>query len=142
MNQKNKTVLVTGVFDLLHQEHLNFLQKAKLLGDQLVVGIESDRRVKQMKGQARPILSQGRRRSNLEALRIADQVVILPEQFGQPADHLNFVKKVGAKILAVSSHTAFLAEKQRIMAQVGGKVVVVHQHNPAISTSILLAQKP
>lgn len=133
-----KIVLVTGVFDLLHDEHVNFLKKAKELGDKLVVGIESDKRVKEIKGLKRPVLSQEIRKKNLNALRIADEIFILPEQFNKPEDHFNLVKKVGAKILAVSSHTAHLDKKQQIMEKVGGNVVVVHEHNPAVSTSILL----
>ncbi|MCL4208346.1 adenylyltransferase/cytidyltransferase family protein [Patescibacteria group bacterium] len=133
-----KTVLVTGVFDLLHEEHLNFLKKAKKLGNRLVIGIESDKRVKEIKGISRPVLSEQIRKKNLEKLLLADEVFILPEQFNKPEDHLNLIKKVGAKILAVSSHTAHLDKKQQIMEKVGGNVVVVHEHNPRVSTSILL----
>ncbi len=136
-----KIVLVTGVFDLLHEEHLNFLKKAKDLGDKLVIGIESDKRVKEIKGLERPVLSQTIRQKNLEKLVIADEVFILPEQFNNSDDHFNLVKKVGAKILAVSSHTAHLDKKQQIMQRVGGGVAVVHDHNPDISTSILLKKK-
>lgn len=132
------TVLATGVFDLLHEEHLNFLKKAKNLGDRLVVGLESDARVREIKGLARPILPQDQRLNNLKKLNIADEVFILPEKFSRPEDHLNLVKSVGAKILAVSSHTAHLDKKRLIMEQAGGEVVVVHEHNPKISTSILL----
>lgn len=138
MKNHKQIVLATGVFDLLHHEHQIFLQKAKALGDWLVVGIESDKRVKEMKGLERPILPEAERLKNLQALEIADEVFILPEQFNRPEDHLRLVKKVGAQILAVSSHTAHLDKKQQIMAQVGGRVEVVHEHNPEISTSILL----
>lgn len=139
MNKKYRNiVLVTGVFDLLHKEHLLFLTKAKALGDYLVVGIEADARVRQLKGEQRPVLSQEKRQKNLELLKIADQVLILPEKFSNPEDHLNFVKKVGANILAVSSHTMHLDKKRAILEKIGGKVVVVHEHNPKVSTSILL----
>ncbi len=138
VNMDNKIVLVTGVFDLLHDEHLNFLKKAKELGDKLVVGVESDKRVKEIKGITRPVLSEEIRKKNLEKLSLADEVFVLPEQFNKPEDHLNLVKKVGAKILAVSSHTAHLDKKQQIMEKVGGRVIVVHEHNPEISTTILL----
>lgn len=138
INMDNKIVLVTGVFDLLHDEHLNFLKKAKELGDKLIVGVESDKRVKEIKGITRPVLSEEIRKKNLEKLSLADEVFVLPEQFNKPEDHLNLVKKVGAKILAVSSHTAHLDKKQQIMEKVGGRVMVVHEHNPEISTTILL----
>ncbi len=56
-----KIVLVTGVFDLLHQEHVIFLAKAKSGGDLLIVAIESDMRVKKIKGNDRPIQGQADR---------------------------------------------------------------------------------
>ncbi len=71
--QQQKTLtLVTGVFDLLHEEHLRFLQKAKKTADFLLVGVESDLRVRQMKGQNRPLNDQLHRLQNLQKLGIAD----------------------------------------------------------------------
>lgn len=134
------TVLVTGVFDLLHQEHLTFLKKAKQLGDRLVVGLEADRRVKRIKGENRPINQQALRQKNLEALKIADLVLILPEKFNELSDYRQFLQTVHPDILAVSSHTAHLSIKQRLMQEIGGKVVVAHQYNPRFSTSKMLAE--
>lgn len=136
--KSKKRILVTGVFDVLHEEHLQFLQKAKSLGDFLIVGIESDIRVKQIKGEGRPINSQAVRKKNLEKLRIADEVFILPEQFNKPEDHIALIGKVRPDFLAVSSHTHHLDKKQAILEQFGGKVVVVHEHNPKVSTTKLL----
>src|SRR3990172_12032671 len=53
-----KIVLVTGVFDLLHDEHRNFLKVAKKAGDFLIVGLESDTRVRALKGVGRPVHDQ------------------------------------------------------------------------------------
>jgi D-beta-D-heptose 7-phosphate kinase/D-beta-D-heptose 1-phosphate adenosyltransferase len=86
-------VLVTGVFDLLHEEHILFLKKAKALGDYLVVGIESDVRVKQMKGEGRPVNSQSIRVENLKSLNIIDEVFVLPQEFSKPSDHTTLIKK-------------------------------------------------
>ena len=133
--KKNKRVLVTGVFDLLHQEHRAFLRNAKALGDELVVGVESDWRVKQLKGEGRPIQTAAQRVEAIKNLGIADRVVVLPEQFNKPQQHLNFLKQIRPQLLAVSSHTPHLLEKQRLMSKIGGKVVVVRQHNPQISTT-------
>ena len=135
---KQAKVLVTGVFDLLHQEHIAFLKKAKSLGDWLMVGVESDARVRRLKGKGRPIQSQEERLSNLKQLGFIDQVFILPEKFDHPDDHLNLLKKLQPQFLAVSSHTAHRLEKERLMRQIGGKLVVVHKHNPAISTSKII----
>jgi cytidyltransferase-like protein len=131
-------VLVTGVFDILHNEHLIFLNKAKELGDYLVIGIESDVRVKQMKGEGRPINSQKVRKVNLEKLKIANDVFILPEEFTKPIHHKELIQKIKPQILAVSSHTQHLDKKQAILSDLGGKVVIIHSHNPNVSTTKIL----
>ena len=138
MKTKKIKVLVTGVFDLLHEEHLIFLRKAKKLGDYLIVGIESDKRVKEIKGDKRPVHSQSERLKRMEFENIADEVIVLPEKFSNKDDHLAFVKSINPDILAVSSHTAHLDKKEAIMKLVGGRVEVIHDHNPDISTTIIL----
>ena len=138
MKKKKQIVLATGVFDILHQEHSNFLKKAKAIGDYLIVGVESDVRVRHMKGESRPVNSQAVRIKNLEDLQIADEVFLLPEQFSKPEDHIALIKKIKPRFLAVSSHTHHLEKKQAILKQFGGEVVIVHEHNPKISTTKLL----
>ena len=73
-------VFATGIFDLLHIEHLNFLRAAKKLGGKLIVGIESDIRTKQLKGPQRPIMNQAERKEMLEALDCVDKVIVLPDE--------------------------------------------------------------
>lgn len=87
-------VLVTGVFDVLHKEHVAFLKKAKALGGTLYVGLESDVRVSALKGPTRPVNSEKVRKENIEKLGIADTVFILPEQFSRPEDHRALFKKI------------------------------------------------
>ncbi len=132
-------VLVTGVFDVLHEEHVAFLRKAKALG-WLLVGVESDVRVAEMKGPSRPVNPAQRRVSTLEELQIADAVFVLPDHFNTPAAHEALIAEVRPRYLAVSAHTAHLDKKQAILAKHGGEVKVVHEHNPAVSSTILLAQ--
>ncbi len=140
-SQNQKVVLATGVFDVLHSEHRAFLQAAKELGDFLVVGIESDVRVKKLKGPDRPINPQAQRVANLQTLAIADAIFILPEQFSQPADHEALIVAIKPAYLAVSAHTAHLEAKTAILAKVGGQVIVVRKHNQSISTTQLLQQQ-
>lgn len=135
-NRKNNSlVLVTGVFDLLHEEHLQFLHKAKQKGDLLLVGLESDLRVKQLKGENRPIWNEDRRVVELEHTKIADAVFILPEQFSKPVDHEKLISQIKPDFLAVSSHTAHQDKKKALVEKYGGKLAVVLEHNPNISTS-------
>ena len=140
-NQGKQVVLVTGVFDLLHQEHINFLRKAKAAGDILVVGIESDKRVAQIKGVNRPIDSQAVRLNKLTDLKIIDYLLILPEQFNQRQNWEDFIELFSPAILAISSHSNYQQTKREIMEKFGGSLQIVHKHNPAISTTKILESR-
>jgi D-beta-D-heptose 7-phosphate kinase/D-beta-D-heptose 1-phosphate adenosyltransferase len=135
---KPKTVLVTGVFDVLHQEHLNFLKAAKSQGGRLLVGLETDARIQRLKGPNRPINPLKTRIKNLKKLKLADKVFSLPEKFSTPQDHENLIKKIQPNILAVSSHTPNQPQKKAIIEKYGGQLKIVHPHNPRISTTRIL----
>lgn len=138
--KKQSLTLVTGVFDLLHDEHVAFLKKAKKTADLLLVGLESDKRVKQMKGEDRPINNAGTRVKNLEQLNLADFVFVLPEEFSRPEHHRALIAQIKPNFMAVSSNTAFQEKKAKILAEFGAKLLVVHDYNPAISSSKLVEQ--
>lgn len=72
-------VFTNGCFDLLHGGHVDYLRRAKALGDILVVGLNGDDSVRQLKGPDRPILPEADRALVLAALRAVDFVVIFPE---------------------------------------------------------------
>jgi D-beta-D-heptose 7-phosphate kinase/D-beta-D-heptose 1-phosphate adenosyltransferase len=71
-----KKVFVNGTFDILHRGHLELLTFARDQGDWLTVAIDSDRRVKQLKGNSRPVNSMAERADLLRHLRAVDQVVV------------------------------------------------------------------
>jgi D-beta-D-heptose 7-phosphate kinase/D-beta-D-heptose 1-phosphate adenosyltransferase len=71
-----KRIVVNGTFDILHSGHLALLNYAKSLGDFLVVAIDSDRRVRELKGTSRPVNTQSERQELLENLRAVDEVKI------------------------------------------------------------------
>ena len=73
--KKNKIIWVNGCFDILHVGHIRMLEYAKSLGDFLVVGIDSDSRVKILKGESRPINTQEDRAEVLRSIRFVDAVV-------------------------------------------------------------------
>ncbi len=134
-------VLATGVFDLLHFEHINFLSKAKAVGDILIVGIESDFRVKQIKGNLRPIESETKRLQNVANLPVVDFAFLLPHSFSSQSAWEQLIIDLSPDIYAVSSHTSFLENKQRICDQHGVQLKIVHNFNPQISTTIKINQK-
>ena len=136
--QGKTIVLATGVFDLLHQEHTQFLTKAKTVGDILLVGLETDARVSRIKGSNRPINSLSIRLTNLANLNLADYVFDLPSDFGHSKVREDFVLKLQPHILAVSDQAPHFGEKQRVMKLVGGKVLIVHPYNSQISTTKII----
>ena len=71
-----KRIVVNGTFDILHSGHLALLNHARSLGDYLVVAIDSDRRVRELKGADRPINTQAERQELLSNLRAVDEVRI------------------------------------------------------------------
>lgn len=80
INKKNKTIVFTnGCFDIIHAGHVRYLNKAKSLGDVLIVGLNSDASVKLIKGDKRPIVPQEERAEVLSGLEAVDYVVLFNE---------------------------------------------------------------
>ncbi|HSK64547.1 MAG TPA: adenylyltransferase/cytidyltransferase family protein, partial [Pyrinomonadaceae bacterium] len=74
-----RLVFTNGVFDLLHVGHVRYLADARALGDALVVAINSDRSVRELKGPDRPVFEEAERAEILAALRNVDYVVIFDD---------------------------------------------------------------
>jgi D-beta-D-heptose 7-phosphate kinase/D-beta-D-heptose 1-phosphate adenosyltransferase len=74
-----RVVFTNGCFDLLHVGHLALLERARSLGDALVVGVNSDRSVRRLKGEGRPIVPLAERMEILAGLRAVDYVVPFAE---------------------------------------------------------------
>ena len=78
--ERRKIVFTNGCFDLLHVGHIRYLSQAKKLGDFLIIGLNSDRSVKKLKGKDRPINSFEDRATLLSALNSVDLVIKFEEQ--------------------------------------------------------------
>ena len=88
-------VFTNGCFDLLHIGHTRYLEEAKQLGERLVVGINSDKSVRQLaKGANRPILPENQRAEVIAALGCVDYVIL----FDEP-DPLNLIKAIQPNVL-------------------------------------------
>jgi len=74
-----KVVFTNGCFDLLHTGHTRYLEEAKLLGDCLIVAVNSDASVRQIKGDKRPLIPQNERAEIIAALESVDFVTIFEE---------------------------------------------------------------
>lgn len=78
--EQGKTVVFTnGCFDLLHPGHIDYLQKARHLGDLLIVGLNDDDSIRRLKGDSRPVNHLADRKTMLEALKSVDAVVAFSE---------------------------------------------------------------
>jgi rfaE bifunctional protein nucleotidyltransferase chain/domain len=79
--QPDKTIVFTnGCFDILHTGHVRYLSEARKLGDLLVVGLNSDASVRELKGEGRPLNSQDDRAEVMAALEAVDYVIIFDEK--------------------------------------------------------------
>jgi len=77
--QGKKLVVTNGCFDILHSGHVTYLDAARQHGDALLVGLNDDTSVRQLKGERRPINFEGDRAAVLAALQAVDAVCIFPE---------------------------------------------------------------
>ncbi len=78
--QGKRIVFTNGCFDIIHPGHTYYLAEARKLGDVLLVGLNSDRSVRALKGPGRPILPEGERAEILAALRWVDYVTIFDDR--------------------------------------------------------------
>ena len=78
-SEGKRLVFTNGCFDILHVGHVRYLQRAQELGDALLVAINSDRTVRELKGPARPVLNQDERAEILAALSSVDYVTIFDD---------------------------------------------------------------
>lgn len=115
----SKIVYTYGVFDLLHPGHVILLERAKALGDFLVVGIVADEPVRKLKGKDRPVMSQKDRLELIKALRCVDAVIEQPEY--DPSEIiLNSPWKID--ILAKGDDWEYIPGTEAIES-IGGKLV-------------------
>lgn len=125
-----KVVFTNGCFDILHIGHVRCLKEAKKLGDILVVGLNSDRSVRSIKGPSRPFTPEAERAEVLSALACVDYVVI----FDEP-DPLKLVSSLGPHILVKGGDwTREETIGREVVEKAGGRVVIIPQVR-GVSTS-------
>lgn len=122
--QNKRVVLAGGCFDILHIGHIVFLEDAKKEGDVLIVFLESDEKIKKLKGQTRPINSQDVRAKILASLEFVDYVITLPSGF-KDEDYDQLVSIIKPAILATTKGDPFRFHKERSAELVDAKVVDV-----------------
>lgn len=119
--QGKKIVFTNGCFDLLHVGHLRVLREAKKLGDILIVGLNSDRSVGEMKGAGRPIVSEAERAELIGALEMVDYVTL----FDEP-DPIPLLREIKPDVLVKGGDWGESGVVGRELVESwGGKVAVV-----------------
>ena len=122
-----KTVIVNGTFDILHPGHISMLNTARSLGDYLIVCIDTDRRVKELKGDSRPINDQNVRKIMLSNLKAVDIV----EFFDSQEDLINLIKLYKPDIMVKGSDW----KGKSIVAQEHVKNVIFYDRSNDYSTT-------
>jgi D-glycero-beta-D-manno-heptose 1-phosphate adenylyltransferase len=136
LRAQGRTIVFTnGVFDLLHPGHLRYLAQARALGDALIVGVNSDRSVRAVKGEGRPVAPEHERVEILEALRSVDAVVV----FDEDTPH-QLIAALQPDVLVKGADWAADAVVGRdIVEERGGRVVRV-PIEPGYSTTAIVAK--
>ena len=124
---KKKIVLTQGSFDLVHIGHARYCDKARDYGDVLIVGVDSDEKVRQRKGPNRPIVPEDERMEMLTHLRSVDYVVL--KEAGEKK--FNLIKLIKPDVLIATAQT-YDAETIKKLEKICGKVVVL---DPMATTS-------
>lgn len=134
LKKQNKTVVFTnGCFDILHAGHVDYLNKAKALGDVLIVAVNSDSSMKKIKGDKRPIIPQNERAFIISNLKAVDFVTIFEEE-----TPYEIIKKLIPDILVKGADWS----KDKIIGadiveSAGGKVETIEFVNFQSTTNII-----
>ena len=126
-------VFTNGGFDLLHRGHVHVLRRAKAAGDLLIVGLNSDRSVKSIKGPTRPILPETDRAELIAAMEMVDYVVLFDD-----ADPYRLIAAIKPDVLTKGGD--WRVEKiigSDVVAQNGGRVEVI-PYLQGFSTSAII----
>jgi len=131
--ENKKVVFTNGVFDLIHSGHVDYLVKAKALGDVLIVGLNSDKSVKKIKGDKRPILKQEERSFILANLKPVDYVILFDEDTPE-----NLIKELVPDILVKGGDwTVDKIVGNDIVIKNGGEVKSIEFVNPQSTSKII-----
>jgi rfaE bifunctional protein nucleotidyltransferase chain/domain len=131
--QNKKVIFTNGCFDILHRGHIEYLSKARDLGDVLVVGVNTDSSVKRIKGENRPVQDEVSRAQILASLRFVEAVILFDED--TPYELISLVKPdILVKGGDYSEATIVGAD---IVKTNGGEVVTIPL-TPGYSTSRIL----
>lgn len=126
-------VLTNGCFDILHAGHVRYLTQARAQGRSLVVGLNSDQSVKQLKGEQRPIVTESERAEVLMALKAVDAVVLFDEL---TADRLIMLLRPDFYVKGGDYTPENLPEAETVKT-IGGQIILIPIEVQTSTTKIL-----
>lgn len=132
-----KTVIIGGCFDILHAGHIEFIKHAKELGDNLIILLESDEKVRKTKGKERPVNKQLVRAKILSTLKDVDYIVCLP-YFKSNDEYEKLVIRIQPDIIALTKGTRIYAWEKEFSDRTGAKMIEVMAKKKTYSTTNLL----
>jgi rfaE bifunctional protein nucleotidyltransferase chain/domain len=133
----SKIVLANGCFDLFHVGHLRYLNGAKDLGDVLVVGVNSDRQTRELKGEGRPFVPEGERAEIVASLKCVDIVTIFDD-----ATVENLIRTLRPDFHAKGTdYTTETVPEREIVREYGGQVAIVGDRKDHSTTEIVVKMK-
>src|SRR6185369_2485612 len=127
-----KLVFTNGVFDILHVGHVRYLAQAREMGDALVVAINSDASVRELKGEARPLVTQNDRAEVLSALRSVDYVTV----FDDISPRSLIAKLLPDVLVKGGDYTLDQIHGREEVEAAGGRVISLPFVNGASTTAI------
>lgn len=131
--KRRKIVLANGCFDLFHVGHIRYLAGAKALGDILIVGINSDKQVRKLKGANRPFMPEKERAEIISALKFVDYVTIFPEP-----TVTEMLRAIRPDFHAKGTdYTTETVPEREIVKEFGGRVAIVGDPKEHSSTSLI-----
>lgn len=128
-----KIILANGCFDLIHAGHVRYLEGAKQLGGFLVLGINSDRQVRLLKGNGRPFMTERERAEIVASFRFVDAVTIFDEP---TVDALIDALRPDIHAKGTDYTTDTVPERERVK-QYGGSVAIVGDPKDHSSTDLI-----
>ena len=132
-SEGRKVVFTNGCFDILHKGHLEVLAKTADLGNRLIIGLNSDSSIKNLKGGNRPIVDENSRAILLAALSFVDAVVLFSEQ-----TPLNLIAEIKPDILAKGGDYKITEiVGYEVVQQNGGEVITIPLIEGFSSTNII-----
>ena len=134
LHHSGKSIALTnGSFDLVHSGHVNYLNEAKKMADYLIVGVNSDKSVKQYKSDKRPIIPQNQRAFLIDNLKSVDYVVIFEET---TADKL--IEKVKPDFyIKGGDYTEETLPETATVKNFGGKIKFIKMTEGCSTTNII-----